>query len=221
MEAVRANRNFDIAIQATKLRDKPRIMALLAQTAWEQPVVEPVIFIGNMKGRKDAVPRYSRWFLTWSADLSRYFETQFRTISERRATAVSLAAQLYRADRGHWPARLDELVPAYLPALPLDLYHDDGRPIGYVMKKLPAGGGGDRPLIYYDAGEDDPSVIEAEPMYSFRQASVPGKPGHIFRQYRDLTRFEPVAPPSTQAVDGDPQKPDAPGNQPNQNYPTK
>jgi hypothetical protein len=218
MESVRANRNFDIAIEASKLRDKPRVMALLTQSPWEHPVVEPVVFIGNMSSRKEAVPRYSRWFLVWSLDMSRYFETQFRVISERRATAVLLAAQLYRADQGRWPSRLEELVPAYLPALPLDLYHDDGRSIGYVIKKLPGGGGGggDRPMIYFDAGEDDPALVEGEPMYGFRQASVPGKVGHVFRQYRDLTRFEPVAPPSTQAVDGDPKKADAPGNQPKQ-----
>jgi hypothetical protein len=220
MEAVRANRNFDIAIEASKLRDKPRVTALLALARWEQPVVEPVFFIGNMSGRKEAVPRYSRWFLIWSGDMSRYFETQIRDLAERRATAISLAAQLYRADFGRWPARLEELVPTYLSSLPADPYHDDGRPFGYVMKRLP-GGSGDRPLIYFDAGEDDPSLVQDEPMYGFRSASVPSKVGHVFRQYRDLTRFKPVTPPSTQAVDDDPKKTDAPGNQPKQDDPAK
>jgi hypothetical protein len=209
LEMVRANRNLDIAIEASKSRNQPGAMAVLARAHWE-PFAYPMVFFGNMSGGERKVPRYSRWFLAWSGDLTRYFETQFRSIGERRATAVSLAAQLYRADHdGRWPAQLDELVPAYLPAVPADPFHDDGRPLGYVIKKGGLPGGGDRPLVYYDAGEDDPAAIQDEPMFSFHQVSVPGKTTHIFRQYHDLTRFAPPTP-STQAVDDDPEKADAP-----------
>jgi hypothetical protein len=174
-----------------------------------------------MSGGASRVPRYSRWFVGWNGDLTRYFETNFRIIGERRVTAVSLAAQLYRADHGgRWPARLDDLVPAYLPAVPVDPFHDDGRPLGYVVKKGALPGGGDRPLVYYDAGEDDPAAIENEPMYSFHQISVPGQSNHIFRQYHDLARFTPPAP-STQAVDDDPKKPDAPRDKAEQDDPAK
>ena len=70
---------------------------------------------------------------------------------------------------------------------------------------------------------DDPAAIQDEPMYSFQQVSVPGKGNQILRQYHDLARFEPAPPPapSTQAVDDDPKKADAPGNQPKQDNPAK
>ena len=42
-----------------------------------------------------------------------------------RVTAVLLAMQLFRADRDRWPARLDELVPAYLKGVPGDPFRAD------------------------------------------------------------------------------------------------
>jgi hypothetical protein len=221
MDMVRANRNLDIALQASALRDKPSAFAVLARTRWEENSV-PMSFIGNMSGGERTVPRYSRWFLGWNVGPTRYFETNFRSIGERRATAVSLAAQLYRADHGgRWPERLEELVPTYLPAVPVDPFHDDGRPLGYVIKKGGLPGGGDRPLVYYDAGEDDPAAIQDEPMYSFHQVSIPGKGNQVLRQYHDIARFEPPPPPSTQAVDDDPKKADAPRDKPEQDNPAK
>ena len=56
-------------------------------------------------------PRYSRWFGS-DVHLDRYLETSFRVTGERRMAAVSLAAQLFRADHARWPSTLDELVPA-------------------------------------------------------------------------------------------------------------
>ena len=84
------------------------------------------------------------------------------------------------------------------------VFVSDGRPLGYVIKTGALPGGGDRPMITYDAGPDDASDVDDEPMYSLHQ----GAHGQVFRQYRDLTRFEP---PSPKAVDGNPGQPNAPG----------
>jgi hypothetical protein len=215
IDTVRANRNFDIALQASALRDKPSAFAVLAQARWEE-VTNPTRFIGNMSGGDRKVPRYSRFFLGWNGDLTRYFETNFRIIAERRATAVSLAAQLYRADHGgQWPARLDQLTPAYLASVPVDPFYDDGRTLGYIVKTIRAGGS-PRPLVYFGDGADDPSAIASEPMYGWQQSRTPGKSSLNIRQYRDLSRFAPPPPPSTQAVDDDPKKTDAPRDKPQQ-----
>jgi hypothetical protein len=203
LEQMRDNHFFTVALQAARQRNKPQAQRILSQIHLEDP------FTIRLNGFSSSpppatMPRYSRWFLGWTGGLDLAFETQFRVIAERRAAAISLAVQLYRADHGHRPARLEDLVPQYLPALPADPFHDDNRPFGYVIKPqgLPDGTG--RPMITYDAGPDDPSAISEEPMYSIRQ----GAHGQVFRQYRDLSRFEP---PSPKAVDGDPGESNAPG----------
>jgi hypothetical protein len=121
----------------------------------------------------------------------RFVEQYFRMLGERRATAVSLAARLYRADHARWPDRLDQLVPAYLPALPADPFHDDDRPLGYVVLKGALPGGGDRPLVFFDAGDVAEGAIDSEPMYDWQQP-VPRVPRFQIRQYRDLARWSPT-----------------------------
>jgi hypothetical protein len=55
----------------------------------------------------------------------------YRSIAQRRMAAAALAVRLYEVDHGRRPATLDELVPDYLDAVPLDLFADDGRAIRY------------------------------------------------------------------------------------------
>lgn len=156
--------------------------------------------------------RYSRWF-EFSGPQLHYFERYFRILAERRLTAISLACQLYRADHGHFPSQLAELVPTYLPKIPADPFHEDGRPIGYVIFKGKLPDGTDRPMLYYDAGGIDGQVFDF-PMYDWYQDTrrPSQNPDNVMRQYRDLKRFVP----SPKAVNGNPGQPSAPGNNPQQ-----
>ena len=208
-EIIRIRRSYATVLAAGPLRSAPDATAAFLKADFETHEVDPQRGWGGM-GELRAVPRYSRWFLLGSY-LDRYLDRHFRSIAERRATAVSLATQLYRADHGRWPATLDELAPIYLPAVPADPYHEDGRPLGYVIKRGALPGGGDRPLVYYDAGMDSPLQISNEPMYTWYLASL--QADELLRQYRDLARFIP--PPSPKAVDGDPEKSGTPRQQPN------
>jgi hypothetical protein len=62
----------------------------------------------------------------------RAVEQDFRIRVDRRADAIRLAIRLYRIDRGgEYPKTLDELVPMYLPAVPVDPYAADNRPMSY------------------------------------------------------------------------------------------
>jgi hypothetical protein len=73
--------------------------------------------------------------------LDRAFEAHHRANSDRRMAATALAIRCYAVDHGgKRPARLDELVPQYLPAVPRDSLLAD-RPIGYIAD-------GDRPRLY-------------------------------------------------------------------------
>jgi len=47
----------------------------------------------------------------------------------QRVAQTAVALRLYRRERGHYPERLDELVPKYLPSVPVDPF--DGKPLRY------------------------------------------------------------------------------------------
>ena len=59
---------------------------------------------------------------------------QFHVLTERRATATILAMRLYAEDHdGQYPQALSQLVPKYLPDLPLDPMAAHNRPMLYQM----------------------------------------------------------------------------------------
>jgi len=43
-----------------------------------------------------------------------------RNASETGSADAAIAAELYRRKNGKWPAKLDDLVPEFLPAVPTD-----------------------------------------------------------------------------------------------------
>ena len=47
----------------------------------------------------------------------------------RQATLAALAIHVYKLQTGSWPTSLDQLVPHYLPAIPIDMF--DGKPLKY------------------------------------------------------------------------------------------
>jgi hypothetical protein len=61
-----------------------------------------------------------------TADLS---HGQLRTQAELRCAITALAAERYRLAKGAWPASLAAMVPAFLPAVPIDPF--DGQPARY------------------------------------------------------------------------------------------
>jgi hypothetical protein len=71
----------------------------------------------------------------------------FWSLTVRRVATTALAIRLYLVDRGgQLPARLEDLVPAYLPAVPLDPMADGDRPLGYRADLA-------NPILY-SVGED-------------------------------------------------------------------
>lgn len=112
----------------------------------------------------------------------RIIQLRFRMVADRRMTAVSLAAQLYRADHHRqWPTKLNELVPKYLPAVPQDPFRKDGGAIGYQI--IPHGwiDGDNRPVLFVDSGVD--YGPEPDPQYAwYSHGKIP------IRNYRDLSR---------------------------------
>jgi len=81
----------------------------------------------------------------------------FRARMSRRLAATALAIRLYELDHGRRPDALDELVPDYLPAVPIDLFAQESRPIVYLP-------GAPRPLLYSVGpdGRDDAGSYDVE-----------------------------------------------------------
>jgi hypothetical protein len=127
--------------------------------------------------------------------VDRVLEMDAKVRFERRAAAVSLAAQLYRADHtgnGHptWPA----LAPKYLPAVPADPFAPDGGPLRYFVARGAFPDGSDRRLVYsvnLNGVDDTPDA-----------SALPGNPEFGWRRTRDAyTDLSPwPATPTTSPV---------------------
>ncbi len=82
--------------------------------------------------------------------------------SQREATVAGIALERYRRSQGTYPATLAELVPDYLPSIPLDPW--DGKPIKY----LPPDASRPTPILY-SIGENqidnlgDDTLVPAPP----------------------------------------------------------
>jgi hypothetical protein len=112
---------------------------------------------------------------------------------------VAFAAQRFRTRMGRNPARLAELVPSDLPAVPTDFANPPAE-LGYAIVKT--AGGAERPMVFLGGTAADP--VPAEPTYAWHATGQ--------RQYRDLTRLPrvpalpagaPLGPPSPPVQGGD------------------
>lgn len=85
------------------------------------------------------------WFLfpfaSLTPSLERAATLHYRRVAHRRMAATALAIRLFVVDHGHRPARLEELVPEYLPDFPLDPFGDESEPIHYAPEHDP-------PMLY-------------------------------------------------------------------------
>jgi hypothetical protein len=70
------------------------------------------------------------WLMTYLQYLpGQTWRVEPAAVAHLRATRIAAGAVLYQMEHGRMPATLDELVPAYLPAVPLDPF--DGQPFRY------------------------------------------------------------------------------------------
>lgn len=74
---------------------------------------------------------YEVFYLT-APRLNRYIELIFQARALRRIAATALAARTFEAQHGRLPRNLDELVPAYLPAVPSDPLAPDRASLRYL-----------------------------------------------------------------------------------------
>ncbi len=64
---------------------------------------------------------------------ARFVQLNFFLHAERRMAAITLAMRLYELENGQLPDELDDLVPKYLPSIPLDPFSPQSLPIRYTV----------------------------------------------------------------------------------------
>ena len=148
-------------------------------------------------------PTPTPWLrLDWGQDgeavkperLSKTITGLFESRMARRSMATAIAVHLFRADHGRWPTSLQQLVPAYLQSVPIDVCFGGGATMQYVVlpdARFPAG---QRPVFYF--ANQTPIQMGADGLpvdIHQSRASEPDEPiyGHTqsLRQYRDLARL--------------------------------
>lgn len=78
--------------------------------------------------------------------LERTAHVRYRCDNDSRLAATALAIRWYSIEHdGRFPETLDELVPKYLPSVPLDALAGNGKTIGYVNAQADP----DRPRVYH------------------------------------------------------------------------
>ena len=109
---------------------------------------------------------------------------------ERNLTAMSLACQLIRSDKGRWPTSLEEIVKE-LPEAPADWWG----PHGYVLIEHGRPDGSHRPLVYSRHGTSDTGLLlypTGEPQFSYYNSGTLGTKGTpVAGQFRDVSLWEP------------------------------
>lgn len=96
--------------------------------------------------------------MVWGGESA--LDLQAARFVQRRLAATALAIRLFQIDHGRRPERLDELVPDYLPTVPIDPFRSDAGPIGYRLEK-----GRSRLYSIGDDGKDDGGVRVAPGKY--------------------------------------------------------
>ncbi len=92
----------------------------------------------------DTLPAYAILSGMLTPSVTRAVEMFLRGDAQLHSAITALACERYRLAQGAWPEALDELVPRYLPAVPIDPF--DGAPLRY--KKTTAG------IVIYSIGEN-------------------------------------------------------------------
>jgi hypothetical protein len=130
---------------------------------------------------------------TWT----RAIETVNRVNSERTFAAMSLACHLFQFKNGRWPAALEELVPDYLPSVPVDPWGNGQETFGYVLIKGGLPDGSDRPLVYCRCFAPDGLFYRTDiPLYDFYfgdGSNLPSSQQKRGGQFRDVARWTPPA----------------------------
>lgn len=141
--------------------------------ASSEPFPEAHQRVGQVENRLKAVvgsrnPLEKMQYIVTSAmlpGLATSFDATARGLARRDALLAAIAAERHRLKTGSFPAKLADLVPGFLPAIPTDSF--DGQPLRMIASE--------GEIVIYsvgDDGQDDGGVENSA-------ASTPDASGHI------------------------------------------
>jgi hypothetical protein len=115
---------------------------IAAVRAYDWPTAQTLLAGGRQgRGREtgaEPVDSVMIWTMPVFPDAQKWIPSRFRAMAEARLAGVALACRLYELDHdGAVPGRLEDLVPAYLAAVPADPYAVGGARLRYVCGTLP------------------------------------------------------------------------------------
>jgi hypothetical protein len=135
--------------------------------------------------------------LSKTASYPKLVQTLNRCNTEQNLAAMSLACQVYRFEKGHWPDSSADLIPAYLPSIPLDPWGDGKQTLGYVVIKGGLPDGSDRPLVYSRCNSRDGlSYPLSHPEYHYYNGDDAGNSNIQAGEFRDVARWVPPEHPA-------------------------
>ncbi|MCL2701258.1 MAG: hypothetical protein FWE88_06145 [Phycisphaerae bacterium] len=120
------NRSFEERNAIMRIADRQAMIA--ASDAFEKRQAEakeklrenPPEMNASAQEKTQWVADMAATTITLEAKRMREFTDRFE--QSRRITTVAVALELYKLDKGQYPEQLDALSPAYLPAVPTDLF---------------------------------------------------------------------------------------------------
>ncbi len=118
------------------VQDEAQWVATAWLAPWEherQQRILRVIFWGDEAQRWAGGP-FKMGPLWWMIPM-RAKPNKLTNIAEERAAILKLALRWYQADNGKPAETLEELVPNYLPSLPIDPFDPEGKPLRYRLSR--------------------------------------------------------------------------------------
>jgi hypothetical protein len=177
-------------------------VAAFIKLLMDMPPAEPVLAKIGDWGKEVAVD-------VSTGEAARSREQGNRVDAERGMAAMSLACQLFRKDKGRWPANLNKLSTKLPRPVPVDPWGDGKQTLGYALIKKGLPDGGDRPLVYSRCRSQDGLIYRIdEPQLSFYNGDGTDSPVAQRKnggQFRDATLWKPQlrksGAPTTRALE--------------------
>jgi hypothetical protein len=127
-------------------REYPHLLALhnRAVEIARLPLHEQAVAEKELKDQIDWLSPRLVFVNAWMPVVNHFGQSFRDKVAGLRCLTTLLALERFRDEQGTWPARLEELIPKLIQAVPLDPH--DGKPLRY--KKLPDG------VVVYSVGPD-------------------------------------------------------------------
>ena len=119
------------------------------------------------------------WFARSCRNLEKGSQVNKKMAFHRTRAQIVVAAARWRLSHdGKLPPALDALVPQYLPAVPVDPWSKDGRPLCYEAESGVAWSVGRRGNFNFVVMKNAKPIVQRSAMYSIREFAFPlnGKP---------------------------------------------